>query len=102
MISGTVKSGLADKDLLKSSQIEGTKQQQATLLRQTNETLSLLQDFVDLEVATEAEEAELKTKPVNPALSRSDHPFPLYPTQSLHRFFRPGDIWRCCNINPIK
>ncbi|KGM27461.1 tail assembly protein [Photorhabdus luminescens] len=53
------KEWVVDKDLLKSSQINDAKQQQATLLRQTNETLSLLQDSVDLEVATEAERAAL-------------------------------------------
>ncbi|TNH44088.1 tail fiber assembly protein [Photorhabdus luminescens] len=50
---------VVDKDLLKSSQINDAKQRQAELLRHANETLSLLQDSVDLEIATEAEEADL-------------------------------------------
>ncbi|TDB56370.1 tail fiber assembly protein [Photorhabdus luminescens] len=50
---------IIDKDLLKSHQITEAKQRQVELLRQANETLSLLQDSVDLEIATEAEEAAL-------------------------------------------
>ncbi len=53
------KEWVVDKDLLKSHQIAEAKQKQAELLRQANETLSLLQDFVDLEIATTAEEAAL-------------------------------------------
>ncbi|ETS30090.1 Caudovirales tail fiber assembly protein [Photorhabdus khanii NC19] len=50
---------VVDKDLLKSHQINEAKQKQAELLRQANETLSLLQDSVDVEIATEDEEAAL-------------------------------------------
>ncbi|NHB87106.1 tail fiber assembly protein, partial [Photorhabdus tasmaniensis] len=53
------KEWVVDKDLLKSHQIDEAKQQQAALLRQANETLSLLQDSVDLEVATDSEKAAL-------------------------------------------
>ncbi|ETS31037.1 phage tail protein [Photorhabdus temperata] len=53
------KEWVVDKDLLKASQIDEAKQQQATLLQQANETLSLLQDSVDLEVATDSEKAAL-------------------------------------------
>ncbi|TDB54203.1 tail fiber assembly protein [Photorhabdus khanii] len=64
---------VVDKDLLKSHQIEEAKQQKATLLRQANETLSLLQDSVDLEIATEAEEiALLAWKKYRVLLSRVD------------------------------
>ncbi|ETS31127.1 phage tail protein [Photorhabdus temperata] len=64
---------VVDKDLLKSHQIEEDKQQKATLLRQANETLSLLQDSVDLEIATEAEEiALLAWKKYRVLLSRVD------------------------------
>ncbi|MCC8456227.1 hypothetical protein C6H64_01625 [Photorhabdus luminescens] len=41
-----------DKDLLKFHQINDAKQQQAALLQQANETLSLLQHSVDLDVST--------------------------------------------------
>ncbi len=50
---------VVDKNLLKSHQIEEAKQKKAELLRQANETLSLLQDSVDLEIATAAEKAAL-------------------------------------------
>ncbi|CAQ85697.1 tail fiber assembly protein [Photorhabdus asymbiotica] len=50
---------VVDKDLLKAHQINEAKQQQAALLQQANETLSLLQDSVDLEVATDSEKAAL-------------------------------------------
>ncbi|MCT8345583.1 tail fiber assembly protein, partial [Photorhabdus kleinii] len=53
------KEWVVDKDLLKSHQINEAKQQQAALLQQANETLSLLQDSVDLEVATDSEKAAL-------------------------------------------
>ncbi len=53
------KEWVVDKDLLKSSQVTEAKQKQTELLRQANETLSLLQDSVDLEVATKEEEAAL-------------------------------------------
>ncbi|NHB94239.1 tail fiber assembly protein, partial [Photorhabdus cinerea] len=53
------KEWVVDKDLLKSHQINEAKQQQAALLQQANETLSLLQDSVDLEMATDEEEAAL-------------------------------------------
>ncbi|RAW99017.1 MULTISPECIES: tail fiber assembly protein [unclassified Photorhabdus] len=53
------KEWIVDKDLLKSHQINEAKQQQAALLQQANETLSLLQDSVDLEVATDSEKAAL-------------------------------------------
>ncbi|PQQ39855.1 phage tail protein [Photorhabdus luminescens] len=54
------KEWVVDKDLLRSHQITEAKQQQAELLQQANETLSLLQDSVDLEIATEAEKAALQ------------------------------------------
>ncbi|WP_422616055.1 tail fiber assembly protein [Photorhabdus hainanensis] len=54
------KEWMIDKDLLKSHQIEEAKRKKAELLRQANETLSLLQDSVDLEIATEAEKAALQ------------------------------------------
>ncbi|WP_387467874.1 tail fiber assembly protein [Photorhabdus sp. RM323S] len=67
------KEWVVDKDLLKSHQIDEAKQQQTTLLRKANETLSLLQDSVDLEVATEAEEAALlEWKKYRVLLSRVD------------------------------
>ncbi|WP_445497383.1 tail fiber assembly protein [Photorhabdus sp. SF281] len=67
------KEWVVDKDLLKAHQINDAKQQQATLLQQANETLSLLQDSVDLEVATEAEEAALlEWKKYRVLLSRVD------------------------------
>ncbi|MCT8344340.1 tail fiber assembly protein [Photorhabdus kleinii] len=53
------KEWVVDKDLLKSHQINDAKQKQAALLQQANETLSLLQDSVDLEVATDSEKAAL-------------------------------------------
>ncbi|TDB48215.1 tail fiber assembly protein [Photorhabdus khanii] len=53
------KDWVVDKDLLKSHQINDAKQKQAALLQQANETLSLLQDSVDLEVATDSEKAAL-------------------------------------------
>uniref|UniRef100_UPI0036D99317 tail fiber assembly protein n=1 Tax=Photorhabdus sp. RM322S TaxID=3342825 RepID=UPI0036D99317 len=53
------KEWVVDKDLLKSHQINEAKQQQAARLQQANETLSLLQDSVDLEVATDSEKAAL-------------------------------------------
>ncbi|KMW71164.1 tail assembly protein [Photorhabdus luminescens subsp. luminescens] len=53
------KEWVVDKDLLKSHQINEAKQKQAELLQQANETLSLLQDSVDLEVATDSEKAAL-------------------------------------------
>ncbi|ETS31165.1 phage tail protein [Photorhabdus temperata] len=53
------KEWVVDKDLLKSHQIDEAKQKQAALLQQANETLSLLQDSVDLEVATDSEKAAL-------------------------------------------
>ncbi|TDB49011.1 tail fiber assembly protein, partial [Photorhabdus luminescens] len=53
------KDWVVDKDLLKSHQINEAKQKQAALLQQANETLSLLQDSVDLEVATDSEKAAL-------------------------------------------
>ncbi|NHB96586.1 tail fiber assembly protein [Photorhabdus stackebrandtii] len=64
---------VVDKDLLKSHQIEEARQQKTTLLRQANETLSLLQDSVDLEIATEAEKtALLAWKKYRVLLSRVD------------------------------
>ncbi|MQL46657.1 tail fiber assembly protein [Photorhabdus khanii] len=53
------KEWVVDKDLLKSHQVNEAKQKQAALLQQANETLSLLQDSVDLEVATDSEKAAL-------------------------------------------
>ncbi|MBS9422298.1 tail fiber assembly protein [Photorhabdus caribbeanensis] len=53
------KEWVVDKDLLKSHQINEAKQQQAALLQQANETIALLQDSVDLEVATDSEKAAL-------------------------------------------
>ncbi|WP_445493733.1 tail fiber assembly protein [Photorhabdus sp. SF281] len=64
---------VVDKDLLKSHQIEEVKQQKATLLRQANEILSLLQDSVDLEISTESEKAALLAwKKYRVLLSRVD------------------------------
>ncbi|QXF33311.1 hypothetical protein CE143_09215 [Photorhabdus luminescens] len=48
-----------DKDLLKFHQINDAKQQQAALLQQANETLSLLQHSVDLDVSTATVKASL-------------------------------------------
>ncbi len=53
------KEWMVDKDLLKSHQIEEAKRKKAELLRQANETLSLLQDAVDIGMATEAEKSAL-------------------------------------------
>ncbi|NHB94437.1 hypothetical protein C5469_20770 [Photorhabdus cinerea] len=67
------KEWVVDKDLLKSHQINEAKQQQATLLQQANETLSLLQDSVDLEVATDSEkEALLEWRKYRVLLTRVD------------------------------
>ncbi|MCC8465622.1 tail fiber assembly protein, partial [Photorhabdus bodei] len=49
------------------------KQKQATLLQQANETISLLQDSVDLEVATDSEkEALLEWRKYRVLLTRVD------------------------------
>ncbi len=53
------KEWVVDKDLLKAHQINEAKQQQATLLQHANESIELLQDSVDLEIATDAEKAAL-------------------------------------------
>ncbi|OCQ52670.1 Caudovirales tail fiber assembly protein [Photorhabdus australis subsp. thailandensis] len=67
------KEWVIDKDILKASQIEEVKQQQVILLRQANETLSLLQDAVDLEMATDGEKAALlEWKKYRVMLSRVD------------------------------
>ncbi|WP_391528479.1 tail fiber assembly protein [Photorhabdus akhurstii] len=67
------KEWVVDKDLLKSHQINEAKQKQAALLQQANETISLLQDSVDLEVATEAEkEALLEWRKYRVLLTRVD------------------------------
>ncbi|MCC8421490.1 tail fiber assembly protein [Photorhabdus thracensis] len=67
------KEWVVDKDLLKSHQINEAKQQQATLLQQANETISLLQDSVDLEVATDSEkEALLEWRKYRVLLTRVD------------------------------
>ncbi|WP_434527223.1 tail fiber assembly protein [Photorhabdus asymbiotica] len=67
------KEWVVDKDLLKSHQIAEVKQKQAELFRQANEILSLLQDSVDLEVATEVEAAALlEWKKYRILLSRVD------------------------------
>ncbi|MQL46640.1 tail fiber assembly protein [Photorhabdus khanii] len=67
------KEWVVDKDLLKSHQINDAKQKQAALLQQANETLSLLQDSVDLEVATDSEKAALlEWKKYRVLLSRVD------------------------------
>ncbi|TDB56173.1 tail fiber assembly protein [Photorhabdus luminescens] len=50
---------VVDKDLLKSSQINDAKQKQVEMLRHASDTLSLLQDSVDLEIATDSEKAAL-------------------------------------------
>uniref|UniRef100_UPI001BD55E91 tail fiber assembly protein n=1 Tax=Photorhabdus caribbeanensis TaxID=1004165 RepID=UPI001BD55E91 len=50
---------VVDKNLLKSHQIAEAKRKQAELLRQANETHSLLQDAVDIGMATEAEKSAL-------------------------------------------
>ncbi|NDL14985.1 MULTISPECIES: tail fiber assembly protein, partial [Photorhabdus] len=67
------KDWVVDKDLLKSHQINEAKQQQAALLQQANETISLLQDSVDLEVATDSEkEALLEWRKYRVLLTRVD------------------------------
>ncbi|MGV8000578.1 tail fiber assembly protein [Photorhabdus temperata subsp. temperata] len=67
------KEWVVDKDLLKSHQINEAKQQQAALLQQANETISLLQDSVDLEVATDSEkEALLEWRKYRVLLTRVD------------------------------
>ncbi|AXG43492.1 tail fiber assembly protein [Photorhabdus laumondii subsp. laumondii] len=67
------KEWVVDKDLLKSHQINEAKQQQAALLQQANETISLLQDSVDLEVATGSEkEALLEWRKYRVLLTRVD------------------------------
>ncbi|PQQ36875.1 phage tail protein, partial [Photorhabdus luminescens] len=67
------KEWIVDKDLLKSHQINEAKQQQAALLQQANETISLLQDSVDLEVATDSEkEALLEWRKYRVLLTRVD------------------------------
>ncbi|KER01032.1 tail fiber assembly protein [Photorhabdus bodei] len=67
------KGWVVDKDLLKSHQINEAKQQQAALLQQANETISLLQDSVDLEVATDSEkEALLEWRKYRVLLTRVD------------------------------
>ncbi|MBS9427866.1 tail fiber assembly protein [Photorhabdus akhurstii] len=67
------KDWVVDKDLLKSHQINEAKQKQATLLQQANETISLLQDSVDLEVATDSEkEALLEWRKYRVLLTRVD------------------------------
>ncbi|WP_036769302.1 tail fiber assembly protein [Photorhabdus australis] len=53
------KEWVVDEGLLKAHQINEAKQQQETLLQQANDTISLLQDSVDLEVATDAEKSAL-------------------------------------------
>ncbi|OCA53963.1 tail fiber assembly protein [Photorhabdus namnaonensis] len=53
------KEWVVDKDLLKAHQINEAKQKQATLLQQANYTISLLQDSVDLEMATDETRASL-------------------------------------------
>ncbi|WP_254920946.1 tail fiber assembly protein, partial [Photorhabdus luminescens] len=64
---------VVDKDLLKSHQINEAKQKQAALLQHANETISLLQDSVDVEIATEDEEAALlEWKKYRVLLSRVD------------------------------
>ncbi|MCW7761140.1 tail fiber assembly protein [Photorhabdus luminescens] len=50
---------VVDKDLLKSHQIAEAKQKQVEMLRHASDTLSLLQDSVDLEIATDSEKAAL-------------------------------------------
>ncbi|KTL61945.1 phage tail protein [Photorhabdus laumondii subsp. laumondii] len=67
------KEWVVDKDLLKSHQINEAKQQQAALLQQANETISLLQDSVDLEVVTDSEkEALLEWRKYRVLLTRVD------------------------------
>ncbi|MCC8373472.1 phage tail protein [Photorhabdus sp. HUG-39] len=67
------KEWMVDKELLKSHQIEEAKRKKAELLRQANETISLLQDSVDLEVATDAEkEALLEWRKYRVLLTRVD------------------------------
>ncbi|MDE9526769.1 tail fiber assembly protein [Xenorhabdus bovienii] len=53
------KEWVVDKDLLKSHQIDEAKQAQAALLQQAQAALSLLQDAVDLDIATDAEKSSL-------------------------------------------
>ncbi|AXG42260.1 tail fiber assembly protein [Photorhabdus laumondii subsp. laumondii] len=67
------KDWVADQGLIKAHQINEAKQQQAELLQHANETISLLQDSVDIEVATEDEEAALlEWKKYRVLLSRVD------------------------------
>ncbi|RAX14153.1 tail fiber assembly protein [Photorhabdus bodei] len=67
------KEWIVDKDLLKAHQINEAKQQQAALLQQANETISLLQDSVDLEVANDSEkEALLEWRKYRVLLTRVD------------------------------
>ncbi|OCA55127.1 tail fiber assembly protein [Photorhabdus namnaonensis] len=67
------KDWVVDQGLLKAHQINEARQKQAALLQQANETLSPLQDSVDLEIATEDEEAALlEWKKYRVLLSRVD------------------------------
>ncbi|KAA1194869.1 tail fiber assembly protein [Photorhabdus heterorhabditis] len=67
------KDWVVDKDLLKSHQINEAKQQQATLLQQANDTIELIQDSVDLEIATDADkEALLEWRKYRVLLTRVD------------------------------
>nr|WP_315901994.1 tail fiber assembly protein [Photorhabdus kayaii] len=67
------KEWMVDKELLKSHQIEEAKRKKAELLRQANETISLLQDSVDLEVATDSEkEALLEWRKYRVLLTHTD------------------------------
>lgn len=67
------KDWVVDKDLLKSHQINEAKQKQATLLQQANYTISLLQDSVDLEMATdETRESLLEWRKYRVLLTHTD------------------------------
>ncbi|QXF35259.1 phage tail protein [Photorhabdus luminescens] len=67
------KEWVVDKDLLKAHQINEAKQKQATLLQQANYTISLLQDSVDLEMATdETRESLLEWRKYRVLLTHTD------------------------------
>ncbi len=64
---------VTDTKAQKVSQIEQAEQQRAALSQNANETVALLQDTVDLDMATEAEKAALlKWKKYRVMLSRVD------------------------------
>ncbi|MBS9423845.1 MULTISPECIES: tail fiber assembly protein [Photorhabdus] len=50
---------ITDNVALKANQVEQAEQRRVTLLRHANESIALLQDAADLDIATEAEKAAL-------------------------------------------